>query len=511
MNPGENTPLRWNCMTTTMTASPNRVFATQDLGQVKRTKIVATLGPASIAPETLKKLLLTGVDVFRLNLSHCGPKEQQERIQLIRSVSREAEKPVAILADLQGPKIRTGTLKDNQPIPLEDYTLVEFTSRTDESSPGVIATKVSELIGALEPGAIVLIDDGKIHLEVLERISPDTVKCQVIQGGTLEARKGINIPGITLPIAALTDKDKEDARMAVEAGVDYIALSFVQRAQDIVDLKQFIQSFGLTCPPVIAKIEKPQALNDIDNILKEADGLMVARGDLGVELRPEQVPVAQKMLVAKANAAEKPVIIATQMLESMTHSLQPSRSDVSDVANAVFDGTDAVMLSGETSVGDYPVETVAMMARIIREAEKSVIDKLDRPAEESRIVSPSFYHAIAHTASYAARKANAKAIVVLSNSGSMAQRVSKIKPTRPIIALTPKEDVCNRMSLLWGVTPLFLEMGRDTDETLENGEKVILEQGLLQPGDSVVFCAGDTQMKGATNMLKIYSIGKQSS
>lgn len=495
-------------MTPTMTLSNDRPTATQDLNLLNRTKIVATLGPASSTPEKLQQLLLAGVSVFRLNLSHCGPNEQQARINLIRQVAESLQKPVAILADLQGPKIRTAPLLNDQPIPLTDDSVVEFTSRTDVSAPGVIATPFAALVTVLEPNAIVLIDDGKIRLQVLERISPDTVKCQVIQGGLLEARKGINVPGTTLPIAALTEKDKEDARMAVSAGVDYIALSFVQRAQDIVELKELVQGFGLACPPIIAKIEKPQALKDIDNILKEADGLMVARGDLGVELHPEEVPVAQKMLVAKANWAEKPVIIATQMLESMTHSLQPSRSDVSDIANAVFDGTDAVMLSGETSVGDYPVETVAMMGRIIHEAEKSIFTHLDRPAEESGITSPSFYHAIAHTASYSARKANVKAIVVWSNSGSMAQRISKIKPTRPIIALTPKHEVYNRMSLLWGVTPQIFTLGTDTDETLENGEKVILEHGLLATGDSVVFCAGDTQMSGATNMLKIYHIGE---
>lgn len=491
-----------------MTPSQRGIQTVQDISQTNRTKIVATLGPASESPEKLKQLSLAGVNVFRLNLSHCPPDEQRVRIRRIREMSQELQRPAAILADLQGPKIRTGALKDNQPFTLRDYEVVEFTSREAESRPGVITTKFSELISALEPGSMVLIDDGKIHIEVLQCISPDTVKAQVVQGGVLEARKGINVPGTTLPIAALTDKDREDAKTAVEAGVDYIALSFVQRAQDIKDLKLFIQGLGLTCPPIIAKIEKPQALKDIDNILQEADGLMVARGDLGVELRPEEVPVAQKMLVAKANEAEKPVIIATQMLESMTHSLQPSRSDVSDIANAVFDGTDAVMLSGETSVGEYPVETVAMMSRIIHEAEKSIFSKLDRPAERSDITSPSFYHAIAHTASYAARKANVKAIVVLSNSGSMAQRISKIKPSRPIVALTPRPEVYNRMSLLWGVTPEVFKMGEDTDKTLENCEKTILEKHLLNTGDGVVFCAGDTQMKGATNMLKIYHIGE---
>lgn len=479
-----------------------------DLSQFVRTKIVATLGPATATADCLKDLLHAGVSVFRLNMSHGTPDEQVARVQLIRQVARDLSRPVAILADLQGPKLRTGYLKDDQPIPLETGSVVEFTSRTRESAPGVVATKYAQLITALEPGGVVLLDDGKLRLEVLEKPSADTLKCRVVEGGLLLARKGINIPGTTLPIAALTDKDKEDVRTIVAAGVDYVALSFVQRARDIEDLRAYVRQQGLVCPPVIAKIEKPQALKDIDNILQVADALMVARGDLGVELRPEEVPVAQKRLVAKANWAGKPVIIATQMLESMIASLQPSRSDVSDIANAVFDGADALMLSGETSVGEHPVETVAMMGRIIREAERGLFANVEPPQEDSRIVSPNFYHAIAHTASYASRKANVKALVVLSNSGSMAQRLSKLKPARPIIALTPREEVSNRMSLLWGVIPLCFDMADQTDQTLENGEQVILEKGLLEKGDSIVFCAGDTHMKGANNMLKIYHLGE---
>lgn len=487
----------------------NKPLLTEDISRINRTKIIATLGPASASPERLKQLAQVGVNVFRLNMSHGNAEEQLERIQMIRAVAAELGYPLAILADLQGPKLRTGYLKDNQPIPLEDYSVVEFTTRTRESEPGVVSTKYAELITAVEPGALILLDDGKIRLEVLEKLSDDTLKCQVVQGGILEARKGINVPGTTLPITALTDKDKEDVKMAVTAGVDYVALSFVQRTQDITELRTYVESLGLTCPPVIAKIEKPQALKDIDNILAEADALMVARGDLGVELRPEEVPVAQKRLVEKANRAEKPVIIATQMLESMIHSVQPSRSDVSDIANAVFDGADVLMLSGETSVGEHPVETVAMMSRIIHEAEKSIFANLDHPVEESRIVSPNFYHAIAHTASYACRKANVKALVVFSSSGSMAQRVSKLKPARPIIALTSKPEVYNRMSLLWGVIPLMIPTSKHTDTMLEHGENAIFEKNLLQHGDSVVLCAGNTHMKGATNMLKIYRLGEE--
>ncbi len=488
---------------------PNNALLQEDISLLNRTKIVATLGPATDNPERVKQLAQAGVSVFRLNMSHGNADEQEARVQMIRSVAAELNQPLAVLADLQGPKLRTGYLKDNQPIPLEDYSVVEFTCKTRESSPGIVSTKYGELITVLEPGALILLDDGKLRLEVLEKVDAETLKCQVVQGGILEARKGINIPGTTLPIPSLTDKDKEDVVAAVAAKVDYIALSFVQRAQDIIDLRNYVKEQGYTCPPVVAKIEKPQALKDIDNILQEADALMVARGDLGVELRPEEVPVAQKKLVEKANWAAKPVIIATQMLESMIHSLQPSRSDVSDIANAVFDGADALMLSGETSVGDHPVETVAMMGRIIHEAEKSLFaNALDRPVEESRIVSPNFYHAIATTASYASRKANVKALVVLSNSGSMAQRISKLKPARPIIALTPRKEVADRMCLLWGVTPVIIPSSDQTDVMLENGEKAIFEKHLLQKGESVVFCAGNTQLKGATNMLKIYHIGE---
>jgi pyruvate kinase len=498
---------------TQMTSSQPNNHAPQheDINLLNRTKIVATLGPATDSPERVKQLAQAGVSVFRLNMSHGNANEQAPRVQMIRDVAAEINRPLAILADLQGPKLRTGYLKDNQPIPLEDYSIVEFTSRTRESEPGIVATKYGELIAVLEPGALILLDDGKIRLEVLEKINPETLKCQVVQGGILEARKGINIPGTTLPIPSLTEKDKEDVAAAVAAKVDYIALSFVQRAQDIVELREYVQSLGYTCPPVVAKIEKPQALKDIDNIIQETDALMVARGDLGVELRPEEVPVAQKKLVAKANLAAKPVIIATQMLESMIHSVQPSRSDVSDIANAVFDGADALMLSGETSVGSHPIETVAMMGRIISEAEKSIFSNtLDRQHEESKIVSPNFYHAIAQTASYASRKANVKALVVFSSSGSMAQRISKLKPSRPIIALTPKLEVANRMCLLWGVIPVVIPPSDHTDVMLENGEKAIFEKRLLAKGESVVFCAGNTQMKGATNMLKIYHLGEAS-
>jgi len=498
-------------MTTAMTNPQlnSNNMASSKLELTNRTKIVATLGPASVQPETLKALALTGVNVFRLNMSHGSIEEHMERAKLIRKLGEELNLPLSILADLQGPKIRTGDLKDGQLVPLTDGEKVELTCRVKESSPGIVSTNFAKLFDVLEAGERILLDDGKIHLQVLEKHASDSAMCIVTQGGLLDARKGINVPALVLPIAALSEKDKADLTAAAKAEVDYVALSFVQRAADIREVRELVAGLGVPCPRIIAKIEKPQALIEIESILAEADGLMVARGDLGVELRPEEVPVAQKMLIAQAKRAEKPIIVATQMLESMIHSLQPSRSDVSDIANAVFDGADAVMLSGETSVGEHPVATVAMMGRIIREAEKSIFSDLDRPAEESSIPSPNFYHAIAHTASYACRKAKVKALVVFSNSGNMAQRVSKLKPARPLIVLTPNRHVFNSMGLMWGVTPLIIDSFTDTDEMLEYGNKALLESELLQVGDSILFCAGNTQMKNATNMLKLYHLGQE--
>lgn len=473
-----------------------------------RTKIVATLGPATANPEALSGVIQAGASVIRVNMSHGAPADHERNIKLVRDVSKKLCKSIAVLADLQGPKFRTGPLENDEPLDLVDGESVCLTSAGRFSGKGVIGTKYRALVDGLEPGMRVLIDDGKIRLKVEKRLDAETVECRIVQGGQLNARKGINIPDKTIDVDPLTAKDKEDALCAVRAGADYLALSFVQRGRDIEELRNFIRSNNLEPPPIIAKIEKPQALDDIDRILETADAVMVARGDLGVELPPEQVPVVQKQLVELANVYEKPVIIATQMLESMIDSVTPSRSDTSDIANAVFDRADALMLSGETAVGRHPVEAVDMMRRIIEQAENSYLSRQYRPHESSSLVSPNFYHAIAHSASYAAAKADVKAIVVFSNSGSMARRVSKLKPQRPIIALTPHEGVCRRMSLLWGVNSLVVAMGNSSDEVLEEGERAILESCLLAQGDSVVFCAGQTPLKGATNMLKIYRIGE---
>lgn len=475
---------------------------------MNRTKIIATLGPASSSETILIALIEAGVNVFRINVSHGERQEHLDRIAQIRETARRMGKPVGVLLDLQGPKFRTGPLQNGN-VQLETGKSVKLTSAVRETSQEVIGTKYRQIIDAMDKDTVVLIDDGKIHLKVKRKLDEETVECDVIQGGVLTARKGINLPGVSIEMSALTDKDREDALMAAEAGVDYLALSFVQKARDVLELKRWIEKNGKPLPLIIAKIEKPQALKDIDNILQASDGMMVARGDLGVELRPEEVPMVQKMLVKKANDQGCPVIIATQMLESMVDSLQPARSDVSDIANAVLDKADALMLSAETAMGKNPVETVKMMRKIIEEVESSPLSSQYRPHESSDIPSPNFHHAIAHSASYAATKAEVKALVVLSVSGNMAKRISKLKSQRPIIALTPDLDVYNQLSLYWGVTALVIEIAKNTDATLEAAEKAILGHKMLRQGDNVVFCAGKTHMKGADNMLKIYRIGQE--
>ncbi len=483
-----------------------------DLSSRNRTKIVATLGPVSSDSETVSKLLDAGASVFRLNFSHGTAQDHQKCVETIRGIAESRRQPIAILADLQGPKFRTGPLKDKKPIHLENSSTVTFTckereSGLDKKGQPVIGTKYEPLLKAVAEGDTILIADGKMRLKVTKKPDEHTAICTVLEGGLLEARKGINIPGSAIEIEPLTEKDKEDAITAVQLGADYLALSFVQKASDVNELKQHVESRGYTCPPIIAKIEKPQAVECLPAILEASDGLMIARGDLGVELPPERVPVIQKQILELASQHEKPVIVATQMLESMIDSLQPARSDVSDIANAVFDHADAVMLSNETAMGTYPVEAVLMMQKIIVECEKSHLADRHRPHEVSSRLSPSFHHAITHSASYAATKANVKAIVALSESGSMAKRLSKVKPQRPIIAITQHEDVANRMCLLWGVSPLVSPQADTTDETMEWAEFTIFSQNLLNSGDSIVFCAGKNPLRGLTNILKIYNIG----
>jgi pyruvate kinase len=468
---------------------------------MSRPKIIATIGPATQSAEMLEALVRAGANTIRLNFSHGSHEQHAASIQLIHQVRDRLQVPLAILADLQGPKHRTGPLAE--PFTLyENQAVTLLASDGPSLPPSTIATPNRDIIEALMPGNTVLINDGRLRLQVTARVGPDALQCQVQIGGLLEGKKGINVPETHLNSPALTDKDKADLLFCLQHGVEYLALSFVRKAEDIRELKDAIVQSGYLSPWIIAKIEKPEALDDLDNILAEVDGLMVARGDLGVELSLEQVPLAQKRVVAAANNAGKLVIIATQMLESMTTAAQPTRAEVSDVANAVLDGADVLMLSQETAMGRYPAETVAMMRTIIEAAESTTQRGYTAELPEGACV----YRAIAQSACFASQVPMVQALVVISTSGSMALRVSKLKPKKDIIALTPDPVVYQRLSLLWGVTPFLMPFGEDTDRTLMEAERDLVRRGVLHVGDRVVLCAGNTPFLGATNMMKIQEI-----
>jgi pyruvate kinase len=486
---------------------------------LNRVKIIATVGPASQSEERLLALVEAGMNVARLNMSHGAWDDHAVVIQRLRALSQKLDRPIGILADLQGPKIRTGPLENGTPLPLgpEQRVLLEASTRAGhparQEGATLVTTPFSPLLEALKPGDILLLDDGKIRLEAESRHDLHHFWCRVTRPGLLLERKGINVPHTLLPVSALTDKDQADLAHCVAAGVDFIALSFVQRAEDIVTLRrrmdELAQEMGQTVQPaIIAKIEKPQALQEIDAIVAEADGLMVARGDLGVEISIEEVPIVQKEVVEKANLARKPIVIATQMLESMILAPVPTRAEVSDVANGVYDGADALMLSAETAIGQFAVEAVATMRRTIEAAEArwTSFRRWPQDARAGDLPSPTIYHAVAHAASYAMMRADAKAIVVFSTSGTMAQRLSKLKPGKPIMALTPDTHVYQRLSLLWGVVPLLVPFEETIEATLARAEAAILQRGLIHPGDRVVFCAGRTPLYGITNMLRIAEI-----
>lgn len=466
-----------------------------------KTKIIATLGPAAAAFERMKKLIRAGVDVCRLNLSHGDLSWHKERVNLIRKVSANEGKPVSIILDLQGPRIRTGFLKDGKPIRLKTGDIVIITTRNAYGREGFITTPYKALPRDVRKGDKILLDDGKMELAVLKSSSCD-VKCEVITGGLLKEHKGMNLPGVRLNVPSLTDKDKKDLSQGLKWGIDYAALSFVRSARDVIIIKDFIKKLGYSIP-IIAKIEKPEAVEHIDPILDEADGVMVARGDLGVEMEPQRVPLIQKEIIKRANHKGRIVITATQMLESMISSPRPTRAEASDVANAILDGTDAVMLSGETSVGRYPVEAVKMMAKIASEAEKgfAMLNRLDY--EES-----SFSAAVAYAALDAAEKTGSRAIIAYTISGKTARLLSKLKPGCPIFTLTPTEEVYYRLPLLWGVIPVFIPFGKSTDEMLSIGEQMLLKKRLLNKDDVVVIVSGTSPIAGATNMMKVRRIGE---
>jgi pyruvate kinase len=472
--------------------------------EAQRAKIVCTLGPATDSPERLAGLLDAGMDVVRLNFSHGTPAEHAQRLRLVRRLARERGKTLAILQDLQGPKLRTGRLERGAPVELRAGARVTLTTRPVAGNARRIPTSFRSLPREVKPGSRILLSNGLIELRV-EQVKDRDVVCQVVEGGELGEHKGINLPGLPLRISALTAKDRDDLAFGIQHGVDYVALSFVRRPEDVLELKRLLARAGHEIP-VVAKLEKPEAIDRLDEILRVADAVMVARGDLGVELPPETVPVIQKRVIARANALKVPVIVATQMLESMTEHSRPTRAEASDVANAIFDGADALMLSAETATGQYPVEAVRMMTRIISAAEASpryAWYARRRAADETLSVPEAVSESVAHMA----EELNLKAIAVFTQSGSSARLVSKSRPRAPVFAFSPLPQILRRTALYWGVIPVGMPHVQSTDRMVEGAARLLRARDAVEPGDLIAVVAGTPiARRGTTNLLKVHRI-----
>ena len=468
----------------------------------RHSKIVCTIGPASRDPRILKRLLAAGMDVARLNFSHGSHAEHLSCMQSLRATANKLGKTIAILADLQGPKIRTGPLAGGIPVLLRAGQKFTITTAKILGDSTRVNTTFLPLPKEVHRGDRILLSDGLIELRV-ENISGRNVNCHVVNGGALGEHKGINLPGVNLRVPALTPKDKADLKFALAHGADYIAVSFVRRPEDVLLAKSLIRRAKKETP-VIAKLEKPEAIENLEGILRVADGVMVARGDLGVEMNPERVPVVQKNIIARAREFRRPVITATQMLESMTENPRPTRAEASDVANAIFDGSDAVMLSAETASGKYPVEAVSMMARIIEEAEAS-IPEFARPATQEKL---KVAETVAELVCHASRELHMKWIVVFTHSGFTARLISRYRPLVPIAAFSPEAETRRRLALVWGVAPLEIPNLRKVDQLAEISEKRLLQEKLVHKGDVIAIVAGTPMgVRGTTNFMKFHVIG----
>jgi pyruvate kinase len=471
----------------------------------RHSKIVCTIGPATRSPRMIRKLLLAGMDVARLNFSHGTHAEHAQSISMLREAAAAFEKPIAILADLQGPKIRTGALAGGGTVSLRAGQKFVITTAKILGDSTRVSTIFHPLPREVKAGDRILLCDGLIELRV-ERIRNQEVICQVVNGGELGEHKGINLPGVKLRVPALTGKDRKDLRFALAHGADYIAVSFVRRPEDVLLAKSLIRR-AKKDTPVIAKLEKPEAIENLEAILQASAGVMVARGDLGVEMSPERVPVVQKNIIARAREFRRPVITATQMLESMTENPRPTRAEASDVANAIFDGSDAVMLSAETASGKYPVEAVQMMARIIEEAEAS-IHEYPRPVPQERL---KVAETVAELVCHASLELHMKLIAVFTHSGFTARLVSRYRPLVPIVAFTPEAHTRRRMALLWGVTPRHISDIKKIDGLAAIAEKRLLEEGFVRKGDVIGIVAGTPMgIRGTTNFMKFHVIGRAS-
>lgn len=471
---------------------------------LRKAKIVCTIGPASESVETLKKLIEAGMNVARLNFSHGSHEEHAARIVNIREASRQTGKSVAILLDTKGPEIRTGSLEVDAVELIEGNRIVLTTEDVAGNAERVSIT-YRELPADVTVGDTILIDDGLIGLTV-EEVRPTEIDCLIKNGGTLKSKKGVNVPGVSINLPGITEKDAQDIEFGIKQGVDFIAASFVRKAADILEIRQILEQHGASID-IIAKIENQEGVDNVDEILVVSDGIMVARGDLGVEIPAEEVPLVQKQLIKKCNELAKPVITATQMLDSMQRNPRPTRAEASDVANAIFDGTDAIMLSGETAAGKYPVESVETMDRIALRAEQE-LNYREILLKQVTMKHVTITDAISQAVASAALDLNAAAIITATESGHTARMVSKFRPKAPIVAVTPHAGVIRRLALVNGVYPVLGEIAHTTDEMLDRSVQESLQSGYVRHGDLVVITAGvPVREVGTTNLMKIHVIG----
>ena len=466
-----------------------------------RTKIVATIGPASSSPERLKQMVQAGMNVARLNFSHGSYEDHARIVSLLRSVSTELDTPITVLQDLQGPKIRVGKLPEGEITITEGKQLTLVPLDEFNGQPDTVSLDYPYLAEEAHPGAQVLLDDGLLELTV-ETVKEQAVICTVVEGGVLKSRKGVNLPSLNLRLPSMTEKDQKDLEFGLSQGIDWVSLSFVRQAADIRFLKDFLSARSASDVPVMAKIEKPQAIANIDEIIAECNGIMVARGDLGVEMSPEKVPLLQKEIIRKCNRRKIPVITATQMLDSMINNPRPTRAEASDVANAIIDGTDAVMLSGESAVGKFPVKAVEMLAKIAKDIEPDLQFVNNPPAKINKT------HALSEALNVIDKTLDLACIVTFTSSGYTALIASGERPKAPVLAFTPSLKVYHRLNLIWGVKPILLEQEVETfEELIKQTQTHLLQKNLAKESDKILIMGGiPTQIVGGTNFLKIHTL-----
>lgn len=474
---------------------------------MRKTKIICTIGPVSESKEMLRELILNGMNVARLNFSHGDHEEQGNRIKLIKELREELKMPVAILLDTKGPEIRLKSFKEGK-VQIQSGQEFTLTTREVEGDTSICSITYEGLTDDVSPGDKILIDDGLVELEVQSTTDTD-IRCIVKNNGTIGNKKGVNVPGVQLNLPALTDKDKSDIEFGVKSGVDFIAASFVRKADDVLEIRKLLRKLNAVNTPIIAKIENQEAINNIDDIIEAADILMVARGDLGVETEAELIPIYQKRIIEKCNKVGKPVITATQMLDSMMRNPRPTRAETTDVANAIIDGTDAIMLSGETAAGDYPIQSLRTMVSIARTTEEEYGCRFFKTKQKLFDNNISITNSVSYSTCTTAMSLEAKAIITITSSGYTSKMISKFRPKVPIIAATVSEKIARRMCIVWGVTPFLLKQVNDTSKLFNQAVDMAKEKGILVDGDIVISTAGvPVGMSGSTNMMSVYTVGE---